>query len=183
MKRATFVGILMGALALGACNFQNSSTPMVPTAPSNTGGTGTTGTGGTGSTGGNNPGGNTGSNTAISQFAGVWASNSIAGLPLGKCSDVKWVITAQTDTMLSGTITATCDSGVTVSATLSGTLRNANVMDITANGSFTAMGVPCGFNLTGTGTRQSDDSMKIDYSGTYCFGNVSGTETLRKFPL
>ena len=172
------MGILLGTLALGACNFQNSSDPMVPTAPSNTGGTGTSGTGGTGSNGGNN-----GSNTAISQFAGVWGSNSIAGLPLGKCSDVKWVITTQTSTTLAGTITATCDSGVTVSATLSGTLRHANVMDITANGSFVAMGVPCGFNLTGTGTRQSDDTMKIDYTGSYCFGNVSGTETLRKFPL
>lgn len=183
MRRVRFTLILMGALALGACNFQNSSTPSVPTAPSNTGGTGTSGTGGTGSSGGSNSGGTGGSNTAISQFTGVWASNSIAGLPLGKCSDVKWVITAQTETMLAGTITATCDSGVTVSATLTGTLKSANVMDITANGSFTAMGVPCGFNLTGTGTRQSDDSMKIDYSGSYCFGNVSGTETLKKFPL
>jgi hypothetical protein len=172
------MGMLLGTLALAACNFQNSSTPVVPTAPSNTGGTGSTGTGGTGS------GGNTGgSNTAISQFAGVWASNSIAGLPLGNCSDVKWVITTQTSTTLAGNITATCDSNVTVSATLSGTLRNANVMDITANGSFTAMGVPCTFNLTGTGTRQSDNTMKIDYTGSYCFGNVSGTETLRKFPL
>jgi hypothetical protein len=172
--------MLLGSLVASGCNFQNSSNPIVPTGPSNTGGTGS---GGTGSTGGGN-GGNTGSsNDAISKFSGVWASSSIAGLPLGQCSDVKWTITTQTATTLAGNITATCDGGVTVAAALSGTLRNANVMDITATGSFTAMGVPCAFNLSGTGTRQSDDTMKVDYTGTYCFGNVSGTETLRKFPL
>jgi hypothetical protein len=44
------------------------------------------------------------------------------------------------------------------------------------------MGLPCQFNLTGTGTRQSDDTMKVDYNGSHCLGTVSGTEILRKFP-
>ena len=177
MKHISLMGMLLGTLALAACNFQNSSTPVVPTAPSNTGGTGSTGTGGTGS------GGNTGgSNTAISQFAGVWASNSIAGLPLGNCSDVKWLITAQTASSVGGTVTANCASGVKVSANLTGTLQNEDVINLVANGMLTAMGLPCQFNLDGTGTRQAGDTMKVNYNGSYCLGAVNGTETLRKFP-
>ena len=44
------------------------------------------------------------------------------------------------------------------------------------------MGLPCQFKLNGVGTRQSGDTMKLDYDGTYCFGTLNGSEILRKFP-
>ena len=83
---------------------------------------------------------------------------------------------------VSGTVTANCASGVTVAANLTGTMRARTSMNLVANGTLTAMGVPCQFNITGTGTRQTNDTMKVDYNGSYCFGTVSGSETLRKFP-
>ena len=119
---------------------------------------------------------------AASAFAGAWGSSTIAGLPLGNCSDVKWTITTQTDNSLSGNVTASCASGVTVSANLTGTLVNADKIDLVANGTLTAMGLPCQFTLNGTGTRATNDTMRVDYTGTYCLGTVNGSENLRKFP-
>ncbi len=185
MRRISLIGILLGALAVSACIKHE----LVPTAPDNVGGnSGSSSSGGNsggssgGSTGGNsNNSGNNGSASA-SAFSGAWGSSTIAGLPLGNCSDVKWLITAQTDTSVSGTVTANCASGVAVSANLTGTITGANTINLVANGTLTAMGVPCQFNITGTGTRQTNDSMKVDYNGSYCFGTVSGSETLRKFP-
>jgi hypothetical protein len=178
MRRLSLTGLLLASLAMTACSFENTS-KLVPTAPGNVGGTpGTSGSGG--SSGGS---GNAGtSSTPASAFSGAWGSSTIAGLPLGNCSDVKWLITTQTATSVSGTVTANCASGVIVSANLTGTMSGEDTINLVANGTLTAMGIPCQFNLTGTGTRQGNDTMKVDYSGSYCFGTVSGTETLRKFP-
>jgi len=95
---------------------------------------------------------------------------------------VKWLISDQTASSVSGTVTATCASGVSVAANLTGTMQSANVINLVATGTLTAMGLPCQFNLTGTGTRQADGSMRVNYDGSYCLGTLSGTETLRKFP-
>ena len=183
------MGILLASLAATACAFENSSKLNVPTAPDNLGGTGRTGASGGTSTGGSSPGGTstgggstTGGSSAVSAFTGTWASSSIAGLPLGNCTDVKWVITAQTATSVSGTVNATCDNGVTVAANVTGTMAGANQMNIDANGTLTIAGVPCPVTLAGTGMRQTDNSMKVDYIGNYCMGNFSGSETLRRFP-
>jgi hypothetical protein len=83
---------------------------------------------------------------------------------------------------VAGNVTATCAGGSTVSATLTGQATSATTVVLTATGTITALGVPCTFNLDGTGTRQADDSMKLDYKGAYCLGPVAGTETLRRFP-
>ena len=95
---------------------------------------------------------------------------------------MKWLINAQTASSVSGTVTATCASGVSVAANLTGTMQSGSVIDLVATGTLTAMGLPCQFNLNGTGTRQAGDTMKVDYTGSYCFGTISGSETLRKFP-
>ena len=184
MRYASLLGMLLAATVTTGCGFENSSKLLVPTAPGNvSGNAGTTGSptsgGGTGTTTGS---GGSSSSTAASAFSGAWGSSTIAGLPLGDCSDVKWLITAQTDSSVSGTVTANCASGVTVAANLTGTLKSADVIDLAATGTLTAMGVPCQFDLTGTGTRQNNDSMKVDYNGSHCLGTVSGSEVLRKFP-
>lgn len=173
MRRIPLIAILLASLTAMAC----VKTTYVPTAPG--GGSGSSGNTSTGGGSGNS--GNNGQATAAA-FSGVWGSSTIAGLPLGTCSDVKWVITTQTATTVAGNVTASCSSGVTVAANLTGTMVNDNTMNLTTNGTLTAAGVPCQFNITGNGTRQTDDSMKVDYTGTYCFGTVQGSEILRKFP-
>jgi hypothetical protein len=175
MKTFPLLSLLLASTLATGCAFENKLTG--PTSSSGTGdAAGSTSTGGSSSTG-------SASTTApTSAFAGAWGSSTIAGLPLGNCSDVKWLITAQTDSSVSGTVTAACASGVNVAANLTGTLQSENVINLVATGTLTAMGLPCQISLNGTGTRQAGDTMKVDYNGSYCFGTVSGSETLRKFP-
>jgi hypothetical protein len=178
MKQTSFLSLVLASILATGCSFEQSSKLFTPTAPSDTGGVAGSTTGGTSTGSGSSTGG--GSNTGpASAFAGNWGSSTIAGLPLGNCSDVKWLITAQTASTIEGTVSANCASGVTVSANLTGTLQSESVIDLTAAGTLTAMGLPCQFNLTGVGTRQTGDMMKVDYTGTYCFGTLNGSEILR----
>jgi hypothetical protein len=165
--------VIVSAFVTTSCSYQSSSQLFMPTAPDAvTGVAGTTAP----------PSSSTVTNPAGSAFGGTWASSTIAGLPIGNCSNVKWVITEQSGSAVSGNVTATCAGGSTVAATLTGQMKSATVMALTANGTMTAMGIPCPFSLEGTGTRQADDSMKLQYDGKYCLGAVSGTEVLRRFP-
>ena len=175
MKTFSLLSLLLVSTLATGCAFENALTG--PTSPSGTGGDAAST-----STGGSSSGTSTSTSTPASAFAGAWGSSSIAGLPLGNCSDVKWLITTQTASAVSGTVTATCASGVNVAADLTGTMQSDSVINLVAAGTLTAMGLPCQFTLNGTGTRQAGDTMKVDYNGSHCFGTVNGTETLRKFP-
>jgi hypothetical protein len=176
MKNFSLMSLLLASTLATGCALEQTSKLFSPTSPSgNSGAAGSTSTGGSSSTG-------TSTTTPASAFSGAWGSSSIAGLPLGNCADVKWLITAQTASSVAGTVTANCASGVKVAANLTGTLKSDDVIDLDATGTLTAMGLPCPFNLKGTGTRQTGDTMKVDYNGSYCVGTVNGTETLRKFP-
>lgn len=181
MKKISLMSLLLASTLATGCAFEQSSKLFAPTSPSGVGAAGSTSAAGSSSTGSGNASAAS-TATPASAFAGAWGSSTIAGLPLGDCADVKWLITAQTASSVSGNVTANCASGVTVAATLTGTMQNENVIDLVATGTMTAMGLPCQFNLNGTGTRQAGDTMKVDYNGSYCLGTVSGTETLRKFP-
>ena len=176
--------VVASTLATG-CAFEQSSKLLNPTAPSGVEGTtGGTTSGGSSSSGGSSGGGGSTSGGSTSGggsgFTGAWGSSTIAGLPLGNCSDVNWQINSQNDTSIAGSVSANCSSGVVVSANLTGTLQSADVINLVAEGTLTALGLPCQFKLTGVGTREGGDAVKIDYNGTYCFGTVSGSETLRK---
>ena len=169
------------------CSFQQTSELLSPTAPSGTDGaasgttTGGTSTGGGGSaTGGGSSTTGGGSTTGGSPFSGAWGSSTIAGLPLGNCSDVQWQINSQTDTSIAGTVNAACASGVVVAANLNGTLQSADVINLIAEGTLTVMGLPCQFSLTGVGTRQSGDTVKVDYTAPTASARVNGSEILRK---
>jgi len=173
MKNVCLSSLLAASALAAGCGFENTLTAPTPTSQ-------TGGVAGSGSTSADNS-----SNTTVSPasaFAGSWGSSTIAGLPLGNCSDVKWLINDQTASSVAGTVTASCASGVNVAANLTGTMQSENVINLVAIGTITAMSLPCQFNLNGIGTRQAGDTMKVDYNGSYCLGTVNGTETLRKFP-
>ena len=170
MKNAALFAVWLGATLAAGCSFENTSKLLTPTTPS-----GNTGTAGSTSSGSS-------TNTPASAFSGAWGSSSIAGLPIANCTDLNWLITEQSATSLAGTMSATCAGGSTVNANLTGTMNGAVAMNLTAVGTFVAAGIPCGFNLSGVGTRQTNDTMKLDYQGSYCLGTVSGTDTLRRFP-
>jgi hypothetical protein len=176
MRNLSILSLLVASMLATGCAFENVTKLASPTAPSGDGAS-------SGSSTGSSSTGNSSSTTSpAAAFSGAWGSSTIAGLPLGNCGDVKWLITTQTSSSISGTVSANCASGVTVAANLTGTMQSADVINLVANGTLTAMGLPCQVNLTGTGTRQAGDTMKVDYTGSHCLGSVSGSETLRKFP-
>ena len=57
-------------------------------------------------------------------------------------------------------------------------MNGTDKINLTANGTIMALGLSCPFSLTGVGTRQTNDSMKLDYEGNHCVGTVSGSENL-----
>jgi hypothetical protein len=59
-------------------------------------------------------------------------------------------------------------------------LNGTDSLDLSASGQAVGFGITCGFSLTAVGTRQSDDSVRLDYQGTTCLGPVSGSEMLRR---
>jgi hypothetical protein len=168
--------VIVVATLTGACSLENTTKLLSPTAPGNAGG-------GSTSTTSTNTSTNTGTATPASAFTGAWGSSSIAGLPVGACADLKWLITEQSATSIAGNVTATCAGGATVAASLTGQTGSNGTMNLAATGTIVAMGIPCPFNLTGVGSPQANDQMKLDYTGSHCLGPVNGTETLRRFPI
>lgn len=164
MKNAYLVTLLLTSALATGCTFENTAKLLSPTAPS--GNVGDTAGTMTSTGGGNASGGSSTTATPASAFSGAWSSSSIAGLPIGNCADLKWLIAEQSATSIGGTVSATCSGGATVSAILNGQLNGTDKV-----------------NLTGLGTRQADASMKLDYQGRHCLGNISGSETLRRFPV
>ena len=81
---------------------------------------------------------------------------------------------------MAGTFFIECSGNITINGTAQGQL-NGNSVPMTATGTANIPGVPgCGFSLSGTGTIVDNRELTIPYSGTTCFGPVSGTETLKK---
>jgi len=163
MRIDTVLAAVLTAVISAGCAFENTAKLANPAAPSGTSST-------------------SGGGAAVSAFSGSWGSASLADLPVGDCTNLKWLITDQSATSLAGTLSATCAGGSTIAASLSGRLVGDSTINLSATGVVTALGIPCPFNLTGVGTRQANDSMKLDYEGTHCLGKASGSVTLRRFP-
>jgi hypothetical protein len=77
-------------------------------------------------------------------------------------------------------VSALCGGVVNVTAHLTGQMSSSDVVNLTASGQAVGLGITCGFSLTGVGHIESSDSMKLDYQGTTCLGNVAGSQTLRR---
>src|SRR5215210_3652614 len=132
MKNIAAVAILLPSVLVTACSFQSKTDVLLPTAPSNPtstigGGTSTSALGASSSA--------ATSSSATSAFAGAWASSPINGLPNVKsCSSLQWQISNLSPTEIAGSISAVCAGSVAITATISGKLNGADVVDLTANG-------------------------------------------------
>lgn len=95
------------------------------------------------------------------------------------CPTFTFTISTQTATEASGTYAAHCSGNVDLAGTISG--RLGDPIALVATGSATAPGLPaCSFTLNGSGVLASSTELHIDYTGTTCFGPVTGSTTLRK---
>jgi hypothetical protein len=111
---------------------------------------------------------------------GTWASQNLTVPSASSCGNFQWTVTSQTETTLAGNFFIECAGNITITGSARGQL-NGNSVPMTATGTANIPGVPgCAFSLSGTGTIVDNRELTIPYSGTTCFGPVSGTETLRK---
>jgi hypothetical protein len=160
MKRTLVsMAVVAASLMAGACTqFQSSREVLAPTAPSPL------------------PDG-----SPTGSLTGLWAAGTDPVLPSpSSCKNFQWIITNQSPSAITGSFTAECGGGVTISATASGTLVNPTTAMIHVTGNGVLGSVGCQFDLNGNGTIIDNDSITISYSGTTCFGPVSGTQTLRR---
>jgi hypothetical protein len=169
MKRslALFASLVVASLVSVACGFQHQTSVLSPTAPTNSSSA---------------PGPNPTPGVTTPSLVGAWSSNPLPTLPsANSCGNFQYQIASQTATSIAGTFTAACGAGVTVSASLTGQLNGSAVL-INGTGKASAPGIPdCSFTLTGNGTIEDNGyTLRVLFSGTTCFGPVSGTEVLRR---
>lgn len=155
------VTVLTVSALVGGCGFERSSTPAAPSPASD-------------------PGTPIPYNAA-QPWVGLWTSNALTALPNpATCGNLKWTVTNQNGNYLAGEFSATCAGNVTIAGTASGHL-DVYVIPMQASGAATAPGVaPCNFSLSGNGYVEDPDTIRIEYSGTTCFGPVSGIERVRR---
>jgi hypothetical protein len=180
MRQVSGFVMLLVSTVLTGCGFQNKTSVFMPIAPSSVAGA---------LTGSGSPGGSTASSSsnssstgsAGSEFSGTWASGALPGLPsITSCTDLHWSIANQSATTVAGSVSAVCGGVATVTANLTGQLTGSDVVNLTANGSAVALGLTCGFTLTGVGHMETHDALRLDFQGTTCLGPVSGSEMLRR---
>jgi hypothetical protein len=121
---------------------------------------------------------------ATPAYVGTWATAAapVAALNPSACGNLQWAITNQSSTEISGTFSAQCSGGISLSGTGSGQISNLQNIPITILGSGTLPGTgSCDFSIQGTGTVEDNgNALQVVYNGTTCLGPVRGTETLRK---
>ena len=115
-------------------------------------------------------------------MVGLWASQNIAAPSASSCGHFEWSVASQSTTAVSGTFSAVCAGGITISGTASGQLVNDTTLPITVSGNAALPGFPsCPFALSGTGSiEDSANTLRIPYTGITCLGPVNGTETLHR---
>ena len=158
---ARLIAATAACFVSASCGFQHtSSSPLTPTAP-------------TAPIGG-------GATSAPQTYVDTWVSQSLSQLPnASSCTSLQWHVTSQTATTLAGDFSAACGN-VSINGSAEGRLEGTFV-PMKANGSASVLNVPaCTFSLTGTGNIENNNAIRVEYTGTTCFGPVSGTEVLRR---
>jgi hypothetical protein len=115
---------------------------------------------------------------------GTWATAAAPTLALNPstCGNLQWAISSQTSSEISGTFSASCAGGISLSGTATGQISNLQNIPITINGVGSLPGVAaCAFTIDGTGAViDNSTALQVVYTGNTCLGPVRGTETLRK---
>ena len=122
--------------------------------------------------------GPTGNELAVSTLAGTY--RSISSIPTAdSCTNFSWTVTEKTSNSAKGNFSASCQNNtLQVSGTAEGTQTGNNIVFL-VNATAVSGGVSCAISLSGTAVVETNQ-VRVPYTGTSCFGNVSGTEILRR---
>jgi hypothetical protein len=159
-RKLCLAGVLAISLMAARCaQFETSSQTLTPSAPPPLAG---------GSSNG--------------ELVGIWLPEmGVAAPSPSSCGNFQWEITSQSATAVQGNFSAECGGGVTISASVAGVLTSPSTVALNVTGTGYINGLGCPFTLNGVGTIFDDNyAITIPYTGTTCFGPVSGTETVRR---
>lgn len=122
--------------------------------------------------------GPTGSELAVTTLAGTY--RSISSIPTAdSCTNFAWTVTEKTANSAKGNFSASCQNNtLQVAGTAQGTQTGNNIAFL-VNATAVSTGVSCAISLTGTAVVETNQ-VRVPYTGTSCFGNVSGTEILKR---
>lgn len=122
--------------------------------------------------------GPTGSELAVTTLAGTY--RSISSIPTAdSCTNFSWTVTEKTSNSAKGNFSASCqNNALQVSGTAEGTQTGSNIVFL-VNATAVSAGVSCAISLSGTAVVETNQ-IRVPYTGTSCFGNVSGTEILKR---
>lgn len=122
--------------------------------------------------------GPSGSQLAVATLAGTY--RSISSIPTAdSCTNFAWTVTETTANSAKGNFSASCQNNtIQVAGTAQGTQTGNNIVFL-VNATAVALGVSCAISLNGTAVVETSQ-VRVPYTGTSCFGNVSGTEILKR---
>lgn len=122
--------------------------------------------------------GPTGSELAVTTLAGTY--RSISSIPTANsCTNFAWTVTEKTANSAKGNFSASCQNNtLQVAGTAQGTQTGNNIAFL-VNATAVSAGVSCAISLSGTAVVETNQ-VRVPYTGTSCFGNVSGTEILKR---
>lgn len=118
------------------------------------------------------------SQLAVSTLGGTY--RSITALPSAdSCTNFTWSVTEKTSNSARGNFSASCQNNtMQVAGTAQGTQTGNNIV-FQVNATAAASGISCAITLTGTAVIETNQ-VRVPYTGTSCFGAVSGTEILKR---
>lgn len=115
----------------------------------------------------------------MSALAGTYRSATVTSIPSpDSCTNFTWAVTEKTANSAKGNFSALCAGNVQVAGTAQGTQTGNNIV-FQVNATATSGTVVCAIALSGTAVIETNQ-VRVPYTGTSCFGNVSGTEILKR---
>ncbi len=172
MRASSFSFLALAVvIAAGGCAFERGSTGVSPSSSSDTPAQ-------TSAPAGTTP------IVDAQAYMGTWSTAAAPTLALNPstCGNLQWSISSQTSSQISGTFSAACAGGISLSGTATGQIGNLQSIPISIIGTGSLPGFPsCAFQIDGTGTvMDNNTALQVVYTGTTCVGPIRGTETLRK---
>ena len=153
MKRYFSVAVCAAAAALSAGCFEFSREAASVTGPS-------------------------GADLSVSALTGTYRSMTSIPSP-DSCTNFTWSVSEKTANSARGNFSASCQNNtLQVVGTAQGTQTGNNIA-FQVNATATSAGVSCAIAISGTAVVETNQ-VRVPYTGTSCFGNVSGTEILKR---
>jgi hypothetical protein len=122
--------------------------------------------------------GPSGADLSVSAIAGTYRSISSIPSP-DSCTNFAWSVTEKTANSARGNFSASCQNNtLQVSGTAQGT-QTGNDITFQVNAIASTGSLNCPITISGTAVVETNQ-IRVPYTGTSCFGNVNGTEILKR---